>query len=161
MQLQIRWLMVIVAVLAIFLSLPWPVPLLCLMVGLIAGIFVLLPAALAPRGHRVEVAYWAMALHPLIFLAWLSIWRFLFDPRPLRPTDGGWYLTLTLEIPYLLAWLSYYYLWVFFAAGAIVGFVRFSERIVLRPLLILLAVWLMTLVVLGCDPWGMRYWFWD
>jgi hypothetical protein len=153
--------MATVAVVAIFLTLPSPVLLLCLVVGLVAGVFVLLPAALAPRGRRVEVAYWAMALHPLIFLAWLSIWRFLLDPRQLLPADGGWYFTLTLEIPYLLAWLSYYYLWLFFAVGAVVGFIRLTERIVLRPLLILLAVWLMTLIVLSCDPWGMRDWFWD
>ena len=104
-----------------------------------------------------------MALHPLIFLAWLSgSGRFLLDPRPLHASDGGWYFSLTLEIPYLLAWLSHYYLfWVFFAVGAIVGFVKLSERVVLKPLLILLAVWLLTLIVRSCDPWGMSVWFWD
>jgi uncharacterized membrane protein YcaP (DUF421 family) len=61
----------------------------------------------------------------------------------------------------LLAWLSYYDLWVFFAVGAIVGIVRLSERIIVRPLLILLAVWLTTLIVLACDPFQMRDWFWD
>ena len=67
LQFQIRWLMAAVAVLAILLSLSWAWWVLWLSLVLVMsvvafGLFVLLPTALAPRNHRVEVAYWAIAL---------------------------------------------------------------------------------------------------
>lgn len=157
-QLQIRSLMAAVAVLAVLLSsltwarwVQWLSLVLVMFVG-VFGLFVVLPTALAPRSHRVEVAYWAMALHPLMFLAWLGIWRFLLDPRPLRPTYGGWYLMLTLEVPYFFAWLSSYYLWAFVPVAAFVGTGRDPARIAVRPLLVLMAAGLMTRIILICDP---------
>ena len=161
MQFQIRWLMAAVAVVAVPLSLPVPGILLSSVLVVIVGLLIVLPAAVAPRGHRVEVAYWATALHPLMFLAWLSTWRFLLDTRPLGPTDDSWYLTLTLGVPYFLAWFSHYYLWLLFVVGAIVGVARFPERVFVRPLLTLVGVWLTTWIVLTLDPSGVGDWFWD
>jgi hypothetical protein len=155
MQVPIWWLMAAVAVLAILLSLPSAASLLSVVIAAL----VLLPTALAPRGHRVEVAYWAMALHPLVLLAWLGACRFLLDPRPLRSIEGGWYVALTLEVPYALALLSHYYLWVLFAVGGIVGAVAgLSERTFVRPLLALLAIWLTTRIVVWSDPFEMSNW---
>jgi hypothetical protein len=68
MQIELRWLMVGVAVAAIRLSLPVGVlPL--LLVAAIPTILITLPAAVAPRGRRVEAACWAIAIHPLVLLA--------------------------------------------------------------------------------------------
>jgi hypothetical protein len=160
-HLRIRWLMAAVAVVAVLLSLPPLGLLLSSALVVVVGLLILLPAAAAPRGHRVEVAYWATALHPLMFLAWLGTWRFLLDTRPLGPTDDSWYLTLTLGVPYFLAWFSHYYLWVLFAVGAIVGAARFPEGVFVRPLLTLVGVWLTTWIVLTLDPSGVGNWFWD
>ena len=88
--------MAAVAVLAILLSsLSWAwwvlwLSLVLVMFVVVFGLFVLLPTALAPRNHRVEVAYWAMA-HPSVDV--YSLVRDLavfLDPRPLRPIHGSW-----------------------------------------------------------------------
>jgi hypothetical protein len=64
MQIQISGLMTAVAVLAIFLALPSAstAMLLCIVIG----VLVLLPTVLAPHGRKVEVAYWTIALQPLV-----------------------------------------------------------------------------------------------
>ena len=120
--------MAAVAVVAVLLSLPPLGLLLSSALLVVVGLLILLPAAVAPLGHRVGVAYWAMALHPLMFLAWLGIWRFVLDTRPLGPTDDSWYLTLSLGIPYFLSWFSHYYLWVLFAAAPSLGWLAFLKE---------------------------------
>ncbi len=64
MQIQILWLMVALAVLAILLALPSASAVTLL--SAVVAVVVLLPTALAPRGHKLEVAYWTMVLHPLL-----------------------------------------------------------------------------------------------
>ena len=101
-----------------------------------------------------------MALHPLFLLAWLAGCRFLLDPRQLRSIADGWYFTLILEVPYVLALISYFYLWALFGVGAIVGAIAgLSEGTFVRPLLVLLAVWLTTRIVVSSDLLGLSDWF--
>jgi hypothetical protein len=159
-QLQIRWLMAGVAALAVLLSLPTPVPQLLLLPGTVAAL-ILVPTALAPRGRRVEVAYWAMALHPLVFLAWLALWRCLVDARQLYPMHRGWYFTVTLELPYFLAFLTRWYLLALLAIAGIVAAPRPTGRALAIPLMLMIVVWFSTALVVEWDPFEVGDWFWD
>jgi hypothetical protein len=155
---QLRWLMGAVATVAILLSLPAAASFLIMLV-LLPAVLILVPAALAPPERRVEVAYWAMALHPLLFLAWLSAWRFLVNPGQIHPEDYAWPHSL-IVVPYALLLLSRFYLPIMGGLGAVLSANRFSGRSLARPLLVLPVVWLTTLFVLGRDPFAILYWFW-
>jgi hypothetical protein len=141
-----RW-MIAVAIVAVLSALPFPMSVLCVTVAAL----ILLPAALAPRRWRVEVAYWAAGLHPLTFLGWLAVWRFFLDPGPLFPSPGDWYFMFTFEFPYALALLSRWYLPALLLIGGVLAAARFSGRPVAIPLLVLLVIWLLTWFVLDWD----------
>jgi hypothetical protein len=160
MQFQIRWFMAAVAILAVLLSEPFVALFFLILSGIVAAM-ILVPTAMAPRRRRVEVAYWATALHPLLLLGWLAVWRFILDPRPLGYRDSGWYFNLTLQIPWFLAWLSRCYLLAFFAVGAALANTRFAGRAIAVPMWTLLASWLLTWAILEWDPFAMSRWFWD
>ena len=160
LQFKIMWLMVAVAALAFVLALPAAAQFL-LMLAAIPAAMILLPTALAPHPRRVEVAYWAIALHPLAFLAWLSLWRFVLDPRTLLPRDRGSYFILTLEVPYLLALLTRWYLLLLLAIAGPLATGRFAGRPLAVPLLLLVVVWFSTWAVLDWDPFKVMDWFWD
>ena len=64
MQIQIMWLMGAVAILAIVLALP-SASAATLACAVLASL-ILLPTVVSPSGHKVEVAYWTMVLHPLM-----------------------------------------------------------------------------------------------
>jgi hypothetical protein len=158
-QFRLRRSMATAAVLAVFLVLPPQLQFLLMLPAIVATL-ILVPAALAPRARRVEVAYWATALHPLAFLVWLAAWRFLLDPRTLYPRDSGWSFTLTLEVPYILAVLTRLYPVVFLAVGVALATSRFTGRSLTVPLLLTVAVWLSTWAILAWDPFAMGDWFW-
>jgi hypothetical protein len=120
------------------------------------GVLILLPVALAPRRWRVEVAYWAASLHPLVFLGWLGIWRFFLAPPPHRFGPGGWYFMVAFEIPYVLASLSLWYIPFLLGIGAVLAADRFLGRPVAVPLIVLMAIWLLTCAVLNGDLFGLR-----
>jgi hypothetical protein len=141
-----RW-MIIVAIVAVLLALPSPVSVLCAMVAA----QILLPAALASRRWRVEVAYWATGLHLLTFLGWLAVWRFFLDPGPHYSGPGGWYFMFAFELPYALALQSRWYLPALLLIGGVLAADRFSGRPVAIPLLVLMVIWLLTWVVLDWD----------
>src|SRR5947209_8093240 len=61
----VRWLIAVVVFVAILLSFPRsPVALFVQSLAVI----ILIPAGIAPTGHRIETAYWAMVLHPPLFV---------------------------------------------------------------------------------------------
>ena len=101
-----------------------------------------------------------MALHPLLFDAWLTVWWSLLDPRQLYPRDHGWFYTLILEVPYALALASRYYLLILFVVGVVLAAERSFRRVV-KPLGALLVVWATTWVMLEWNLLEMRDWFWD
>lgn len=160
-QYRIRWLMAAVAVVAVLLSLPAPVLVLLVLPAVIVAAMILVPSALAPCGRRIEAACWAMALHPLAFLAWLAAWRFVLDPRTLYPRDGGWYFTMTLQAPYFLALVSRWYLPALLTIATPLGLNHRAWRRLVIPLLTMVVVWSTTWAVLNWDPFQMWYWFWD
>ena len=63
-QIPIEGLMTAVAVLAILFTLPSASA--ANRAFVVLAVLVLLPTALAPRGERLEVAYWTMALYPMM-----------------------------------------------------------------------------------------------
>jgi hypothetical protein len=149
--------MIVIAVVAALLSLPTT----AVQIGLLfmtVPALILIPAGLAPPGRRIEAAYWALSLHPLVFLAWLSAWRSFAIRQQLYPSDK--YL-LTLDLPYFLASLSRFYLPIFAVFGWGLASCFFPQRQVSKPLLVVPIVWLTTMVVLMWDPFELSVWAWD
>jgi hypothetical protein len=149
--------MVVIAVVAFLLSLPTAAVEFLLLFMTIPAL-ILVPASLAPSGRRIEAAYWAMTIHPLVFLAWLAAWRSLGIRQPLRATDK---YVIILEIPYVLAYLSRFYLPILAAFGLTSAAYRFPRLSLSTPLLFVPIVWLTTLVVLMRDPFELAVWVWD
>jgi hypothetical protein len=102
-----------------------------------------------------------MALHPLVFLVWLSALRFPGHCPPLYPKDHNLPNGLLLSTPYALALLSRFYLPIFGVLGRALAADRFPRRSVTRPLLVLPIVRITTVVVLEWDPFELRVWCWD
>jgi len=155
MRITIRSMMVAVVVVACVLSMPGHGQFVAIvaMVSSILAILILCPAWLAPPGRRVEAAFWAPALHPLLILGWLLALRppghcpplYQYDERPI------------LSWLFLLAWLSRYYM----PVGWVVGAFWFPRRSVFKPLVALPVAWLTTMVVLAWDPFELQPWVWD
>ena len=153
----IRSLMLVVVSVACLLSLPTPTVHLVLLVSTSLLVLILGPALVAPSGLRVEVAFWALALHPLLFLAWLLALRRSGHCPPLYPHDND----AILEWLFFLAWLSRFYQPVLGALGGGMSACCFSQRSINRPLMTLPIVWLTTIAVLSWDPFELWLWFWD
>src|SRR4051812_35861458 len=71
----IRGLMIAILVVAILLSVPLSVlvPLCLAFYTATLAIMILVGAGVAPSGRRIEATYWAMRLHPLMFLGALAL----------------------------------------------------------------------------------------
>lgn len=152
-----RWWIIVIAIVAVLLALPSLVSVPCATVAAL----ILLPAAMAPRRWRVEVAYWAAGLHPLTILGWLAVWRFWLDPMG-DYGPGAWCCGFAFEFPEFLAFLSRWYLPFLLLVGGVLAAGRFSGRHVIIPLLVLTVVWLLTWVVVDRDllqliSYEMRY----
>jgi hypothetical protein len=161
LQFKLKWLMVVVAVCAVILSLPGGA---LVVLGLLAipAAMIALPSAVAPRGRRADIACWAMALHQLVLLAWLSLWRFVLDPMPLAQWNTGWYYGLTLEVPYVVTMFSCIYQPVLFLLILGFGHRYCTQReSVVLAMILMLFLWPLTWEVLSCDPFVMRDWVWD
>jgi hypothetical protein len=153
----IRGLMIAVLVVAILLSLPYLVRV-CLMLSMpMLAIMVLVPAVIAPAGRRIEAVFWAMALHPLVFLVWLSALRFPGHCPPLHINEKNMFLSW----PWLWAYSSRFYLPFLGVLGWALAANCSPRRPLMKPLLALPIVWLTTLVVLMWDPFEVQDWFWD
>jgi hypothetical protein len=160
----VRWLVAVVAFVAILLSFPRsPVALFVQSLAVI----ILVPAGIAPTGHRIETAYWAMVLHPPLFvvylhLIWVATWCSLgHRPLPLDYPKISRYSQLLLDVPYVTAHLSVFYLPVFaFLGWAFAARCR-PRPSVLKPLKVLPVAWLTTLVAVKWDPFNTLAWFWD
>lgn len=161
MQFQLRWLMAAVAIVAILLSLPTAAVAVIGFFGAILAIMILIPAGLAPPGRRIRAASWSLALHPLLLLGWLSVWRLTAIPQPLYPGDDSLLYHVVLEIPYIMAILSLFYLPIFAVLGWTSAALGFLQRFDFKPLLFLPMTWLTTLVILVWDPFKLFVWVRD
>jgi hypothetical protein len=161
MQFRLKSLMAIVAALAIVFSVPAvTIKFTALYISVLAAL-IILPTSITPREHRPAAAYWALALHPLALLLWLSAWRLHGHQVPLYPKDKNLYNTLILDTPYALAFLSRFYLPLAGTLGRAVAEFYLRRRSWAKPLLLLPVVWAATILVLCWDPFKLRAWFWD
>jgi hypothetical protein len=144
-QLRLWWIMAAVAVAACLFALPAG--------GQLAFAVVALPPSLvaaaafaAPVSRRAEAAYWTMALHPLLPLIWLSVWRFCLDTGP-AAIEGSWYYPLVFGLPYSILLLSILYQPACFVCGLgwAVRYARGNPSVALA-LIVLLLVWVTTLL---------------
>jgi hypothetical protein len=157
----IRDLMIAVLVAAILLSLPIAGLVVLASLTTILAIMIFAPAGVAPPGRRVETAYWAMALHPLALLAWLSALRIPGHCPILYDQDKGLLFGQFLEVPYILAYLSLYYLPILGIVGGAVAVYCFPRPTLVKPLLPVPITWMTTWVVLMWDPFELQSWVWD
>jgi hypothetical protein len=153
--------MVAVAVIAILLSLPPAVVMLFGFYGTILVAIILAAAAVARSGRRIEAAYWASALHPLLILVWLSAWRLFAFPQNLGPADHTPLFDVILSMPYVMAVLSLFYLPVVAFLVRATAALHSCRQSVSEALLIVPIVWLTTLLVLLTDPFKLFVWMRD
>ena len=160
---EIRGLMIAVAGVALILAMPRPMfegVKALLVVAAVPAVVILTATALAPRGRRSVVASWATVLHPLGILIWLESWRLTwFRQLPIPPGDSL-LLSVTLEIPYVVAFLSVVYLLVMFLIGLIAVFGAFRLDWLLQAVAIPV-VWVTTWMTLDADPFRLKDWVWN
>jgi hypothetical protein len=161
MKFRLRSLMAAVAIVAILLSLPVVALQFAILYVTVLAALILVPAVLAPRERRIETADWALALHPIALLVWLSVWRFYRYPGGLYPEDKGRVNTLLIDTPYALSYLTRFCMPLLGVLAWGLAAYWFPRRSTTKPLLVLPIVWIMTLVALACDPFRPRDWFWD
>ncbi len=134
------------------------------LVGL--GLVILIPAAIAPPGRRLEAASWACSLQPVVMLfylyaTWVTAWIVLGHcPRP--SLDDPKHIGPVVEVPYVMFVFSFLYGWVIcLCAGLLLTAVCCARRSDPRPLLALPFAWLAGYVVLVLDPLRVLDWFLD
>ncbi len=149
--------MVVVAIVAILLSVPIAAVECFAFYMPILLVLILVPAAVAPSGRRIEAGYWAMAIHPLLLLVGLAAWRAFWPQSLLYPKDR----TLFNTTPYFMAYLSRFYLPIFAILGLALAAYRSSRRSVFISLLVLPITWITTLIVLTWNPFDLFDLFWD
>ena len=143
-------LMIAVAVIAVLLA--WlDVRAAFALVGL--GLVVIVPAAIAPPGRRLEAASWASSLQPAVVLfylyaTWVTAWCVLGHcPRP--SLDDPKYISPVVEVPYVMFAFSMFFGWVICACtGLLLTAACCARRSNLRPLLALPFAWLAGYVVM-------------
>jgi hypothetical protein len=156
-------LMVAVAVIAVLLA--WlDVRAAFALVGL--GLVVIIPAAIASPGRRLEAASWASSLQPAVVLfylyaTWATAWCVLGHcPRP--SLDDPKSISPVVEVPYVMFAFSLFFGWVICACtGLLLSAICYARRSNIRPLLALLFAWLTGYFALILDPLGVLYWYMD
>jgi hypothetical protein len=156
-------LMIAVAVIAVLLAWlgPWAA---IALVGL--GLAVILPAAIASPGHRLEAASWASSLQPAVVLfylyaTWATAWCVL-GHRPRPSLDDPKFISPVVEVPYVMFGFSIMLGWMICACtGLLLSAVCLVRRRNIRPLLALPFAWLAGYLALVLDPLGVLYWYMD
>ena len=156
-------LMVAVAVIAVLLA--WlDVRAAFALVGL--GLVVIIPAAIASPGRRLEAASWASSLQPAVVLfylyaTWAAAWCMLGHcPRP--SLDDPESISPVVDVPYVMFAFSFFFGWVICACtGLLLTAVCYARRSNIRPLLALPFAWLAGYLALRWDPLGVLDWYAD
>jgi hypothetical protein len=130
------------------------------------GLVVIIPAAIAPPGRRLEAASWASSLQPAVVLfylyaTWATAWCVLGHcPRP--SLDDPKYISPVVEVPYVMFAFSIFYGWLICAGtGLLLTAVCSARRSNPRPLVALPFAWLLGYIALMFDPLGVLYWYMD
>jgi hypothetical protein len=157
-------LMVAVAVIAVLLA--WlDVRAAFALVGL--GPVVIIPAAIASPGRRLEAASWASSLQPAgvllyLYATWATAWGVLGHcPRP--SLDDPTLIGFIVDVPSATVGSSlYFHGWVICACtGLLLSAVCYARRSNIRPLLTLPFAWLAGYLALIWDPLGVLDWWVD
>lgn len=156
-------LMVAVAVIAVLLA--WlDLRAAIALVGL--GLIVIIPAAIASPGHRLEAASWASSLQPSVVLfylyaTWATAWCVL-GHRPRPSLDDPKFISPVVGVPYVMFAFSVTLGWMICACtGLLLSTVCLVRRRNIRPLLALPFAWLAGYLALVLDPLGVLYWYFD
>jgi hypothetical protein len=136
-------------------------------IGLVGlGLVVIIPAAIASPGHRLEAASWASLLQPAVVLfylyaTWATAWCVL-GHRPRPSLDDPKFISPVVDVPYVMFAFSLFYGWMICACtGLLLGAVCAARRRNIRPLVALPFVWLAGYFALVLDPLGVLYWWFD
>lgn len=134
------------------------------LVGL--GLAVIIPAAIASPGYRLEAASWASSLQPAVVLfylyaTWATAWCVL-GHRPRPSLDDPKFISAVVEVPYVMFDFSIEFGWMICACtGLLLSAVCLVRRRNIRPLLALPFAWLASYLALVLDPLGVLYWYMD
>jgi hypothetical protein len=130
------------------------------------GLVVIVPAAIAPPGRRLEAASWASLLQPAVVLlylyaTWATAWCVLGHcPRP--SLDDPKYISSVVEVPYVMFAFSILRGWMICACtGLLLAAVCYARQSNIRPLLALPVAWLVGYLALRWDPLGVLYRYMD
>jgi hypothetical protein len=130
------------------------------------GLVVVIPAAIASPGRRLEAASWASSLQPAVVLfylyaTWATAWCVLgHRPRPVF--DDPKYISPIVDVPYVMFAFSLIFGWVICACtGILLSAVCYARRSNVRPLMVVPFAWLAGYFALIWDPLGVLYWYMD
>ena len=162
-RLTIQRMMVAVAVIAVLLA--WlGLGATFALVGL--GLVVVIPAALASPGRRLEAASWASSFQPAVVLfylyaTWATAWCVLGHcPRP--SLDDPKYISRVVLVPFVMFAFSFFYGWVISACtGIVLSAVYYARHSNIRPLLAAPLAWLAGYFAPTWDPLGVLSWYMD
>jgi hypothetical protein len=162
-RITIGRLMVAVAVIAVLLA--WlDVRAAIALVGL--SFVVMIPAAIASPGHRLEAASWASSLQPAVVLSylyatWITAWCVL-GHRPRPSLDDPKSISPVVDVPYVMFGFSLMFGWMICACtGLLLSAVCLARRRNIGPLLVLPFAWMAGYLALVWDPLGVLYWYFD
>ena len=134
------------------------------LVGL--GLVVIIPAAIAPSGRRLEAASWASSLQPVVVLfslyaTWFTAWCVLGHcPRP--SLDDPKSISSVVDVPYVMFAFSLLRGWVNCACtGFLLAAVCCARQSNPRPLVVLPFAWLAGYTALMLDPLWVFFWYMD
>jgi hypothetical protein len=134
------------------------------LVGL--GLVVIIPAAIASPGRRLEAASWASSLQLAVALlyvyaTWATAWCVLgHSPRP--SLDDPAHISPVVDVPYDMFAFSVSFTWVICACtGLLLSAVCAALDRTSAPLLALPFAWMAGWLALIWDPLGVLYWYMD
>ncbi len=155
-QFRIWSLMALVALVGILCSIPVSALAILLSYAASLSTMVLIPVGLASGERRIDAAYWALVLHPIAILVWISVWSLLGFPRGVHCTGNDQVETVFIDKPYELTFLSCFYLPILGIFAWAWAAYRSHRRSTTIPLLILPIVWIATVFVQIWDPFHLH-----
>ncbi|QEH39318.1 hypothetical protein OJF2_79330 (plasmid) [Aquisphaera giovannonii] len=130
------------------------------------SLVVIIPAAIAPPGHRLEAASWASSLQPAVVLfylyaTWATAWCVLGHP-PRPALDDPKSISPIVDVPYdMFAFSLMLGSMICACTGLLLSAVCLVRRRSVGPLLTLPFAWLAGFLALASDPLGVLFWYFD
>jgi hypothetical protein len=156
-------LMLVVAIFAVLFAL-LDVPATFALVGL--GLVVIVPAAVASPGRRLEAASWASSLQPAVvvfylYATWATAW-YVLGHRPRASLDDPKFISPIVLVPYVMFAFSLTLGWMICGcSGLLLSSIFLARRRNIGPLLALPFAWFLGYLALMLDPLNVFYWYMD